>query len=341
METQSSKKGEKALEDRFGRKIDYLRISVTDRCNLRCLYCLPPEGIKVKPRQEILRFEEILEVARVALGLGISRFRLTGGEPLVRLGIIPFIKALALLPGVEDVSLTTNGTLLPQMGKQLKESGVRRLNISLDTLDRGKYQTITRGGDFRQVWSGISHALELGFEPVKINVVALRNFNEGEWVNFARLTLEKPLHVRFIELMPIGASAALQEGYFASCREIKKMIESSLGRLVPVNGTAGNGPARNYNLPGAKGIIGFIDAVSNHFCASCNRLRLTADGKLRPCLHGSREVDLREALRSGAGDEEIRALFERALMLKPADYHEVKSVRSTQESGRGMCQIGG
>ncbi|HHW41732.1 MAG TPA: GTP 3',8-cyclase MoaA [Syntrophomonadaceae bacterium] len=326
------------MEDRFGRKIDYLRISVTDRCNLRCLYCMPPEGVKPKPRQEILRFEEILTVVEAALELGINRFRLTGGEPLLRKGIIPFIKAMALLPGIEDIAITTNGLLLHQLGEQLKEAGARRLNISLDTINPEKYRKITGGGDFHTVWEGITTALELGFTPVKINVVALNQINDEEWADLARLTLDRPLHIRFIELMPVGTSWQLAGKNFAACSQVKSEIEKKLGELTPVTDIQGNGPAEYYRLPGAQGTIGFIHAMSSHFCASCNRLRLTADGKLRPCLHDRREVDLREAVRSGATGEELQELFRRALQLKPANYHEATGAPA---AGRGMAQIGG
>ncbi|MGD0153323.1 MAG: GTP 3',8-cyclase MoaA [Thermacetogeniaceae bacterium] len=326
------------MEDRFGRTIDYLRISITDRCNLRCLYCMPPEGIKVKPRAEIMRFEELLQVAGVALQLGISKFRLTGGEPLLRRGVIPFIQALALLPGVADLALTTNGVLLSRMNEQLWEAGVRRLNISLDTLDPVQFRQMTRGGDFCQVWDGIMGALDTGFQPVKLNVVALNHFNDQEWVQFARLTRVYPLHVRFIEIMPVGMSWEMAGRYFASGAQVRERIEQALGTLNPAEAVASNGPASSYQLSGAKGTIGFIDAVSSHFCSRCNRLRLTADGKLRPCLHDQHEVELLQAIRSGASDAELQDLFRAALLLKPANYTEATGAPA---NGRGMCQIGG
>lgn len=327
------------MEDHFGRQINYLRISITDRCNLRCLYCMPSEGITTRDRDEILRMEEILRAAEVALQLGINRFRLTGGEPLLRKGVISFIRSLALLPGVEDIAVTTNGTLLLQKGQQLRDAGVRRLNISLDTLDSDKFHRITRGGSLKQVWDGIEKALEIGFDPVKLNIVALRNFNDREWADFARLTLDYPLHVRFIELMPIGTSWTMAGDSFVSCEEIRSVIEKDLGELSPAKkGVRGSGPAEYYNLPKSKGTIGFIHAMSNHFCADCNRLRLTADGKLRPCLHDQHEVDLRDALRSGVGDEELQQLFRKAVSLKPANHHVATGASA---AGRGMCQIGG
>ncbi len=326
------------MEDRFGRTIDYLRISITDRCNLRCLYCMPPEGIKVKPRAEIMRFEELLRAAGVALQLGINKFRLTGGEPLLRRGVIPFIRALTLLPGVADLSLTTNGMLLSRMNEQLWEAGVRRLNVSLDTLDQVKFRQMTRGGDFCQVWDGIMGALETGFQPVKLNVVALNHFNDEEWARFARLTYDYPFQVRFIEIMPVGTSWQQAGRYFASSTQVCQRIEQALGVLNPAEAVTGNGPASSFQLPGAKGAIGFIDSVSSHFCSRCNRLRLTADGKLRPCLHDQREVELLQAIRSGASDAELQDLFRAALLLKPVDYGEATGAPA---DGRGMCQIGG
>jgi len=326
------------MEDRFGRRIDYLRISLTDRCNLRCLYCMPAKGIITKPREDILRIEEILRVADVALQLGINKFRLTGGEPLLRKGVIPFIKALALKPGVQDIAVTTNGTMLKKLGKQLFDAGVRRLNISLDTLDDEKYRQITRGGKLKQVWDGLQLALQLGFQPIKINTVALRGFNDQEVVDFARLTLQYPLHIRFIELMPIGTSWVMADHSFISCGEVKSIIEKELGELQPFTKVKGSGPAEYYTLAGAKGSIGFIHAMSNHFCASCNRLRLTADGRLRPCLHDQHEVNLLDTLRSGASDEDLKQLFFKAVALKPANHH---LATGAPETGRGMCQIGG
>jgi cyclic pyranopterin phosphate synthase len=326
------------MDDRFGRKIDYLRISITDRCNLRCLYCMPAGGISVKPRSEILRLEEVLRLVKIALQLGIDKFRLTGGEPLLRRGVIPFVQTLTLLPGVADLSLTTNGMLLTHFNQRLWEAGVRRLNISLDTLDPVKYRQMTRGGDFHQVWDGIMEALAVGFRPVKLNVVALNQFNDREWAQFARLTYEHPLHVRFIEIMPVGASWQLAGSHFAASSQVQQRIEQALGALDAVEGVPGNGPASSYRLAGAQGTIGFIGAVSSHFCDRCNRLRLTADGKLRPCLHDQREVDLLQAMRSGAGDAELQDLFRAALLLKPSNYHEATGAPA---DGRGMCQIGG
>lgn len=326
------------MEDRFRRKIDYLRISLTDRCNLRCLYCMPPEGVKPRQREEILTFEEILQLVRVSIGLGIDRFRLTGGEPLIRKGVVPFIRALKLLPGVRDLAVTTNGVLLPVLGGELRKAGLSRINISLDTLNPDRYRRITRGGDFRVVWEGIEEALKLGFSPVKINVVALQGFNDDEWVDFARLTRDYPLHIRFIELMPVGNSWELAGKHYASCARVREEIEEGLAKLKRVATVKGNGPAETFELPGARGSIGFIHAMSSHFCASCNRLRLTADGRLRPCLHDTHEVEVRQALREGGNPRVLQELFKQALYLKPASYHEATGAGAAD---RNMVQIGG
>lgn len=326
------------MGDRYGRSIDYLRISVTDRCNLRCFYCMPPQGIEAKPREEILRWEEMLYIAQVAVELGFNKFRLTGGEPLLRKGIISFIHSLSELPGVKDISITTNGLLLNRLAEPLKEAGVKRLNISLDTLNASKYREITRGGDFQTVWAGITKVLELGFSPIKINVVALRDINDTEWVNFANLTRDLPLHVRFIEVMPVGSSWRLAKKHYISCDHVRTEIEKKLDKLTPVLDTRGSGPAEYFQLPGARGTVGFIHAMSRHFCASCNRIRLTSNGKLRPCLFDQREIDLREAVRSGAGRDELKQLFRRAVQLKPDNYYEAMC---TPAVGQVMAQIGG
>lgn len=326
------------MVDRYGRKIDYLRVSITDRCNLRCIYCMPAEGVELKPREEILSFEELLRLVRVATDVGFRKFRLTGGEPLVRKGLIEFIRSLVQLPGVEDLSLTTNGILLPQMAAQLKEAGVRRLNISLDTLEPEKYREMTRGGDFSKVWEGIQKSLDLGFDPVKVNVVILKGFNDQDWVDFAELTCRYPVHVRFIEVMSIGTSREFAEKHFAPASQVRERIEAVLGRLVPVEVVTGNGPACYFQVPGAPGKLGFISAVSNHFCSRCNRIRLTADGQLRPCLFDQRELDLRRPLRAGASDQDLAEIFRKAISLKPSSYHEAVGLIS---GGRDMCQIGG
>jgi len=296
------------------RPINYLRISVTDRCNLRCVYCQPAEGIKLIRHDDVLTYEEILKIAVAAAGLGIAKIRLTGGEPLVRLNLTELIQELAGIKGIDDISLTTNGVLLKEMAKDLKQAGLKRVNISLDTLKEDRFKQITRMPEFKHVMEGIEAAKKAGLVPVKINVVAMKGVNDDEIPDFARLSLKKGWNIRFIELMPFSAgnppeehniSGAGQPQQYISVADIKKEIEK-LGKLGPVTGITGSGPAKYFKLPKAKGTLGFISPVSDHFCFSCNRLRLTADGKLRPCLLSDREIDLRTVVRGGASEEQIR-----------------------------------
>lgn len=325
------------MEDRYGRRIDYLRISVTDKCNLRCFYCMPEEGIPSKHHLEILRFEEILRFVRVAAGLGVRKVRITGGEPLARRGIVDFVAELAAIPGISEVAMTTNGTLLKECARSLKQAGLHRVNISLDTLDRDKFHRITRRGRLEDVWAGIEAALESGLTPVKLNTVLMRGVNGDEVLEFARMTVRRPLHVRFIELMPIGESDASWADSFLPVSRVREAIEREM-HLVPVAGKMGNGPAEYYQAPGAQGTIGFISAISNHFCSACNRLRLTADGRLRPCLQDRLEVDVRDALRQGEEDEPIRQAIVRALCFKPGRHHMTDGWQGQE---RMMSDIGG
>lgn len=324
--------------DRFNRQIEYLRVSVTDRCNLRCTYCMPPEGVEMKSHEEILSLEEIVQIVQALVPLGISKIRLTGGEPLVRKGLPSLVKRLAAIPQIKDLSLTTNGLLLPQYAQELKEAGLNRVNISLDTLDGEKYRQITRLGNINQVHQGIKAALAAGLDPVKINVVVIKGFNDDEIQDFARLTLDFPLHVRFIELMPIGQSAKKALDLYLPVLEVKQIIEKDY-RLTPVDVLRGNGPAKYYQIPGAQGTVGFIGAISQHFCQSCNRMRLTADGKLRPCLQKGTEYDLREPLRRHASFEELQRIFLQALGEKPKEHNMQKEGWGQQ--ARNMSQIGG
>ncbi len=358
------------LHDTFGRTIDYLRISLTDRCNLRCLYCMPEEGVPSLCQKKILRLEEIERIVSVAAKCGIKHLRLTGGEPLVRKGITDLISALKRIPGIESIALTTNGILLPPMAAALKEAGLDRVNISLDSLDAAQYHAITRRGNLKDALAGIEAAFSYGFDPVKINVVVVRHLQQ-DFAAFARLTLDKPLHVRFIEFMPIGHTACSPDNptcmpaqsscspaafpqedqnqkalipwssddvVFAS--EIRTLLQEALdrehmGSLVPLSKTpTGWGPASYLKIAGAQGSIGFISALSNHFCASCNRLRLTADGKLRPCLFSDEEFDIREAVRSGS-EKDIQQIFDKALRKKPESHHY------RQGTKRSMSQVGG
>ena len=327
------------MKDAFRRKIDYLRISITDKCNLRCIYCMPEEGIPLKPHEEILRFEEILRLVKIAAGLGISKIRLTGGEPLVRRGVVSLIRDLTRIPGITDVSLTTNGLLLTKMGPDLKRAGLKRLNISLDTLEPEKYRSITRGGSLKQVWEGIETALDLSFCPVKINTVVMRGINDDEILDFVRLTYLYPLHIRFIECMPIGEADGWARQHLVPQAEIKARVEEGFKlELKAETGILGSGPASYYHLSGALGSVGFISPLSVHFCPACNRLRLTADGKLRPCLNSQRELDLKGPLREGANDEKLGEIFLEAVRKKPQG-HLMNETDWNQS--RMMYQIGG
>ncbi len=326
------------LLDTYNRHINYLRISVTDRCNLRCIYCMPKDGISPIGHDDILRYEEILRVARCAAQKGITKIRITGGEPLVRKGIIDCIADLGRIPGISDLSITTNGVLLGSCADPLYRAGMRRVNISLDTLDPEKYRKITRGGDISAVLAGISKARQAGFAPIKINVVAMRNVNDDEAVDFARLTLDRPVHIRFIEFMPVAGQTVWEEAQFISSQELQERI-GSIGRLLPLDADEKSGPAKMFQLEGAQGRLGFITALSSHFCASCNRLRLTADGKLRTCLFSDDETDLKPLLRGGCSDDELSKVIEAAIRSKP-QRHEIHEA-SFKKCSRTMSAIGG
>lgn len=327
--------------DAYNRPISYLRISVTDRCNLRCVYCMPAEGVPWQPHRNILRYEEIETVARAAAELGITKVRLTGGEPLVRQGIVGLVRSLARIPGISDLAMTTNGTLLARYASELADAGLRRVNVSLDTLRSERFASITRGGRLEDALEGIEAARAAGLVPVKINMVVMRGINDDEVVEFARRTYAEEWHVRFIELMPVGSATSVGGDWRARCvagAEIRRSIEDTLGRLEPATVGIGSGPAQTYRLPGARGTIGLITPISEHFCYGCNRLRLTADGRLRPCLMSEREIDLRIPLRRGAGVEGIKALLACAVERKPLRHH---LDTSGYPGDRLMCQVGG
>ena len=327
--------------DRVNRNIDYLRISITDRCNLRCVYCMPSAGVPRLPHEAVLRYEEILRIVKVAAERGIKKVRLTGGEPLVRKGVASLVREISAIPGIDDLSLTTNGLLLGRMARDLADAGLKRINVSLDSLDPDRFRELTRGGELKDVLEGIHQAEEAGFDPIKINVVAIKGFNGEEVQEFARLTLLKPYQVRFIEFMPIGHRAIWEESKVMTEGEIIEKI-STLGELIPVErGGQGAqaGPARLYRLPGAKGILGFISPLSNHFCGSCNRLRLTADGKIRPCLFSETEIDLKTPLRTGCDDAELSRLISIALSVKPEGHSIADGVKGKYR--RTMSRIGG
>ena len=328
------------LRDRFGRRVRYLRVSVTDRCNLRCLYCVPnDEPLPMLDHHDILSYEEIIRVTEDLLPLGIDKIRLTGGEPLVRRNIDYLVSRLNNLVGIEDVSMTTNGVLLAEMAGRLKDAGLRRINVSLDTLRADKFAYITRRDFFQRVMAGIETALTLGFSPVKINVVAIRGFNDDEILDFAVLARRLQVQVRFIEYMPIGESTNWQADQLIPVAEIKKRIEEEYGALKPVRGQESTGPAELFGFQDGGGYIGFVSALSNHFCAQCNRVRITADGRLRPCLFSDLEYDLKALLRRGGDSEAVRALFLEAVAHKPSG-HGI-SCNAVRKCVRVMSTIGG
>ncbi len=327
--------------DSFQRPINYLRISITDRCNLRCVYCMPEQGVPFCSHDDILRYEEIETVVRAAAGLGIHKVRLTGGEPLARLGVTDLVRMLAAVPGIDDLSMTTNGALLPRLADKLARAGLNRVNISLDTLQPERFAQITRRGRLQDTLDGISAAHRAGLEPVKINMVVMRGVNEDEVVDMARRSLTEGWHVRFIEWMPVSETVAPRSEWANAVVTVAEMygtIQTALGQLAPAQMNNGGGPARYYHLDGAAGTVGFISPVSEHFCAGCNRLRLTADGQLRPCLLSDGEIDLRTPLRQGASVQDIQSLLLDGIRHKPQQHH------LAEQSGvekRVMAQIGG
>ncbi|MCX8031009.1 MAG: GTP 3',8-cyclase MoaA [Thermodesulfovibrionales bacterium] len=324
--------------DSYNRQINYMRISITDRCNLRCVYCMPSDGVKTVNNKEILTLEEIIRIAKIATDLGVRKIRITGGEPLIRKNIVYLISSLSKLPYVEDLSLTTNGLLLKQYAHSLALAGLKRVNISLDSLDAEKYKSITRGGDIKEVIEGIKEAERWGLTPIKINVVPVRGFNDSEIENFAYLSILAPYQIRFIEFMPIGDKEFWNEKRYITTNEIKERL-LSIAPLIPVT-TEKSGPANYFKFKDAKGLIGFISPISNHFCFSCNRLRLTADGKIRPCLFSKTEIDLKSPLRHGASDEEIKRLLRLSVEIKPLR-HEINEEDSLCYLNKSISQIGG
>ena len=315
--------------DRLGRNITYLRISLTDKCNLRCRYCMPEEGVCKRAHHEMMNEDEVVTAVEVAAALGIHKIRLTGGEPLVKRNIVSICRRVAAVEGITEVCLTTNGILLPQLGKQLKEAGVNRLNLSLDTLDPEKYAHITRIGKLEQFQAGLEAALEAGFEKVKINAVLIGGFNDDEIPALAELTKRYPVDMRFIELMPIQDHDEFGESAFIPGKTVLKKLPEAVQQKQD------GGVARLYRLPGAQGNIGLISPLSDHFCASCNRIRLTADGKIKPCLHSGEEFSIK-----GLDREGMLAEFQRAILAKPSCHAELSHDHRSQ-AGRNMNQIGG
>ena len=325
------------LSDSFQRPINYLRISVTDRCNLRCIYCMPEEGVELMSHSDILSYEEIYTVARVAAGMGINKVRLTGGEPLVRAGLPDLVKLLSSIGAIDEITMTTNGILLARYAQELKDAGLSRVNISLDTLKPERFSMITRCGRLEDTLEGIAASHKAGLDPVKINVVVMAGINDDEIIDFATKTISDGWHVRFIEHMPV-TGLITGNMKFVSVAEMKKHIDP-LGKMEPFRHSAGNGPAKYFQLPDATGTIGFITPITEHFCYRCNRLRLTADGKLRPCLLSEDEIDLRETLRRGAPTDELKALIAEAIARKPAGHNLGKG--NERRKGRPFSQVGG
>jgi cyclic pyranopterin phosphate synthase len=302
--------------DRFGRKIHYLRISLTDHCNLRCVYCMP-EDMTFRPNAELMQDDELLLLVRLFANLGFDKFRLTGGEPTVRAHVVDLVREIAATPGVNSLSMTTNGILLGKLAEPLKKAGLQRVNVSVDTLDPAKFKRLTRWGSFEQVWEGIEAAERVGLTPVKLNAVIVRGYNEQDVVDLAALTLTRPWQIRFIEMMPFAGATEFQQSQVVKAQEMMARIESELGALETANGGILDGEARMFRLPGGAGEIGFISSVSLPFCASCTRARLTADGKLRLCLLREKEVDLLKPLRQGATLDDLRQLILDGIWHKP------------------------
>jgi cyclic pyranopterin phosphate synthase len=328
--------------DHYDRDINYLRVSITDRCNLRCTYCRPKEGISLKGHADILRYEEILRVVSQTVKMGLIKVRLTGGEPLVRRGFVEFAGDLKKIKGLQDISLTTNGILLAQYAEDIFRAGITRINISLDSLDKEKYFQITRGGNLDDVFRGIAAAEKAGFAPIKINTVLMKGFNDNEALDFVRLALSKPFQVRFIEMMPVSEVSAGRSADFLPTRQLLETINRRF-RLEPLAGkkNKSDGPARLYKMKDGLGEIGFINPVSDHFCSTCNRLRLTADGKLRACLLNDVEIDLREALSRHCDDDELAGLIREAILLKPQKHDLDCTDRHLKKCHRDMSDIGG
>jgi len=333
------------MQDPFGHRISYLRVSITDRCNERCTYCMPQELQEWLPRAEILTYEETLRLVRIAAELGVTKIRVTGGEPLTRRGIVDFVCEIPKIPGIRSFGLSTNGTLLGReikpgvrMAEALREAGVQSVNVSLDTLDQHVYSQIT-GRDFHaQVLDGIDAAIGAGFEQIKLNAVLMRGRNEDQLIPLTEFAAARNLILRFIEMMPVSTTEVLDEKNFISILAAKRVIESHYGNLVPEPSFQTNGPATYYQIPNREQRIGFIGAMTNlHFCESCNKLRLTCDGKLRPCLGSYLEFDIMKPLRAGATDDELRQFFLDVVDRKPQQH----DFRSNYQPNRKMIAIGG
>ncbi len=323
--------------DAYGRQMTYLRISLTDRCNFRCVYCMPAIGMKFQPRDELLTDEELLRAVGICAKLGFTKLRLTGGEPTIRPHLVDLVREMKSFPGIEEISMTTNALLLSRIAADLKEAGLDRINVSFDTLDPEKFKVMTRGGRLDLVWAGLEAADAVGLTPIKINTVVVKDQNEDDVVDLAALTIARDWQVRFLEIMPMeGVGTVYDEGLVTSA-QTQARLEAQFGPLIPVEAPPGD-PARVWRLPGARGTVGFISPISAPFCANCNRVRLTADGKLRLCLLRNDEIDLRDLMRAGAGDDALERQVRMGVWRKPWGHGIAEGDRNI---GRGMSQIGG
>lgn len=318
--------------DNLGRKINYLRISVTDLCNLRCKYCMPKDGLCKKSHNEILRIEEIEEIVRQGAKIGINKVRITGGEPLIRKGIIELVKKISYIDGIEDLAMTTNGILLKKYAKELKASGLNRVNISIDSLNKDKYKKITRGGDIKDVIDGIKAAKDVKLTPIKLNTVLIGGFNDDEIEDFVQLTQNEEIDVRFIELMPLGEASSWAKEHFIPNTTVLDRFPS----LIPLCKNDKGTPAKHYKLPNGKGKIGLINPISSHFCSSCNRIRITSDGKIKPCLHSNYEINIKGLIKE---NYEIIDILRLAIEAKPEE-HNINNL-DYEPIIRNMFQIGG
>ncbi len=326
------------MKDRFGREINYLRISLTDRCNLRCVYCMPMNGLTFVPNKEMLTADELEKVVRAAVDAGFHKVRLTGGEPTLRQDIVEIVRRLVRIDGVDQLVMTTNGYRLPYLAQDLADAGLKRVNIHVDSLNRETLPKLMRLGTYDKAWAGIEAAEKAGLTPIKLNAVITRGYNDNAAVELARLTLKKPWQIRFIELMPFAGPTEIQLEHYVSSKEVRAWIEEKLGPLFKVDEGKLDGEARIYRLAGAEGAIGFISPVSNPYCDDCNRMRLTADGRIRMCLLFDKEINFRDTLRNGSGHQDLVNLFEQAIWAKPVG-HELKN--GAHPEARTMSQIGG
>lgn len=326
--------------DRFGRQINYLRLSLIDHCNLRCVYCMPLRGLTFVPGDELLTPSELELVVQAAADVGFHKIRLTGGEPTLRPDLVEIVERISRIEGIRDIALTTNAILLPGLAARLRRAGLTRVNIHMDSLDPERLSKVMRFGNYEQMWAGVEAAMAAGFSPLKFNCVVVRDYNETDVVDLARLSIERDWHVRFIELMPLGGGecARLSLSQFVPTAETRERIENALGDLTELPSQNAADESRNYRLPGARGVVGFISPVSEPYCGACNRMRLTADGKFHLCLLNDDELDVKGAIRGGGGRDAVAAILLKAIALKPTG-HRLDQGHSTQR--RSMFQIGG